>query len=228
MTLSPIQPSQTRPSKSQPRRQNSVWAKNMPALKQTPPKDSVQFRGAPPQNDEQAPSGETTIGDRLKGAGRAVWQDVSSFKWWAKQTAISSAITLATCWLPGSQLVTIPLWLGVSLALDAVDGLFNPQSHDPKLKELKKQKAEQAQQGWSNWKRSQGATKGAWEGIKEGFTDKFKKKLLISGALCLATCWLPGSQLLLVPALFCTYAACDGTMKGYQGWKNPGLYNVKR
>lgn len=160
--------------------------------------------------------------ERWTGAYNSLKQDLSSPKWWLKQGAIAGAITLATCWLPGSQLVTIPLWLGFEAVMSACRG----HQHYADYQNKNKTESTKSKQ-WTQEDKRKGAWQGFKQGVKNGFTKDFGQKLLISGAICLATCWLPGSQIILIPALFCTYAAWDGIQGAFQGYENPAAFADK-
>lgn len=224
MPISSLSPFQATPQTGQPNA-TDIRAKKRSAIQNQQPAaaiDSLQFSGKPQQAIRMGNNSKVTTGERFKGAWKAVKNSITSFSWWGKQTAIAAAITLATCWLPGSQLVTIPLWLGIDLTMKAVDGLFHPKKYNAPPPKTTPQ-PEQSQ-NFSNRIRGKGALKGFGSGMVHGIKDDFKKKALIGGALCLATCWLPGSQLLLIPALFCTYGACGGIQHGIKGWNHPDQY----
>lgn len=221
MSISSLPPSQTSPSNVT----NIRIKKHNPALNAstTQANDSVQFAGNTKKVAFRgdAPPSHTT-GERFNGAWKAVKNNVTTLGWWGKQTAIAGAITLATCWLPGSQLFTIPLWLGIDLTLKAIDGFSNPEQQNVK-KQANDPQSEQSSKA-SKSDKAKGALKGIASGAWHGVKDDFGKKALISGALCLATCWLPGSQLFLIPAVFSTYAAWGGVQRGMDGWKRPELF----
>ncbi|WP_303673901.1 hypothetical protein [Vampirovibrio chlorellavorus] len=163
--------------------------------------------------------------ERLTGAWRSVKHDLTSKDWWLKNGAIATAVTLATCWLPGSQLFTIPLWLGMDVLFSAMRGHQHYQDFPEKpAANAPKKPATQTpkQKQWRSKDRRNAAWKGLKQGIISGFRDNFQFKALLSGGLCLATCWLPGSQLLLIPSLFCTFAAWGGITQAIEGYENPG------
>jgi hypothetical protein len=72
---------------------------------------------------------------------QGVKQDLSQN--WGKHLLISSLITLLTCWLPGSQLVTIPLWFCMSAAIEGGRGFYtgfnNPDDLSNKQSETEAQ-----------------------------------------------------------------------------------------
>lgn len=159
--------------------------------------------------------------------------DLTSKDWWLKNGAIATAVTLATCWLPGSQLFTIPLWLGIDVLFSAMRGHQHYQDFPEKpTANVPQNPATQTSPGtqtpkqkqWSGKEKRSAAWKGLKQGIKEGFCKDFGKKALISGAVCLATCWLPGSQLILIPSLFCTFAAWEGVKNAFEGYEKPETY----
>jgi hypothetical protein len=81
------------------------------------------------QNDGGSVSSADRIKGALMGAVKAIFQPKSL----ALDTLIAVAITVATAWLPGSQLLTIPAFLAISAALRAVkggiQGYQNPGGH---------------------------------------------------------------------------------------------------
>lgn len=165
--------------------------------------------------------------ERFTGAWRSLKQDLTSKNWWLKNGGIAAAVTLATCWLPGSQLFTIPLWLGIDMVFSAITGyqhyqafLNKPAVNTPQKLATQKPK----QKPWSGKDKRSAAWKGLKQGVKDGFCKDFGKKALISGVICLATCWLPGSQLILIPGLFCTFAAWEGVKNAFEGYEKPETY----
>lgn len=186
--------------------------------------DSVQFAGKQASKNKMGSAPEINTGNRFTGAWKAIKKDITRLGWWGKQTAIATAITVATCWLPGSQLFTIPLWLGIDLTMRGIDGFSNPAKYNTPAS-TKHQPAEQDRK-WSGGQKMKGALKGFGSGMIHGIKDDFGKKALLSGALCVATCWLPGSQLLLIPALFCSYGAWEGIQRGIKGWNHPDQYGI--
>ena len=80
-------------------------------------------------------------------------------------------------------------------------------------------------EGNKDWKTSQ-KTWGALHGIKDRIFnwDNIKTDVGIACLITVATCWLPGSQLIFIP----TYLAISNSMHAvrgaYDGWKNPGKY----
>lgn len=191
--------------------------------------DAVHLAGNPPQTAPAAnrtPEAGFFSQDRLTGAWRSLKQDLTNKNWWLKNGAIAVALTLATCWLPGSQLFTIPLWLSMDALYSAIRGHNNYQDflNKPATKVVPEKPATQPAKPkqWHGKDRRSAAWKGLKQGVKDGFCKDFGKKALISGAICLATCWLPGSQLILIPGLFCSFAAWEGVTKAIEGYENPG------
>jgi hypothetical protein len=217
-SLSPFQKSQQSTPNLRLKKQD-----NASAAQKVASSDSVQFAGKQASKNKMGNGPEINTGDRFTGAWKAIKKDITSLSWWGKQTAIATAITVATCWLPGSQLFTIPLWLGISLTMQGIDGFSNPTQYNAPAPA--KQPAEQDKK-WSGGQKAKGALKGFGSGVIHGIKDDFGKKALLSGALCVATCWLPGSQLLLVPALFCSYGAWEGIQRGIKGWNHPAQYGI--
>jgi hypothetical protein len=190
--------------------------------------DSVQFNGKQPRTvpvDNPAPQAGFFSGERLTGAWRSLKHDLTSKDWWLKNGAIATAVTLATCWMPGSQLFTIPLWLGIDAMFSAMKGHQHYQDYQhPRAP--KTPATPQATNGkpWSGKDKRSAAWKGLKQGVKDGFCKDFGKKALLSGAICLATCWLPGSQLIFIPSLFCSFAAWGGVTKAMEGYEHPEKY----
>lgn len=227
----------TKPPASSPNRPISRPQYQPPESKKTPLRSAIQFgtngtgtanktsKTAPPSLQAPTPNPGFFSTERWTGAYNALKQDLTSPKWWLKQGAIAGAITLATCWLPGSQLITIPLWLGFEAVLSACRG--HQHYADYQNKNKTKPSSSKHSKQWTPEEKRQGAWRGFKQGVKEVFTKKLGQNLLISGAVCLATCWLPGSQLVLIPALFCTYAAWDGIQGAFQGYENPAVFPDK-
>lgn len=203
--------------------------------------DSVHFGGHESRDKDQdvekgtdsSEARQFTTGQKWQGGGKAMLKSMTNWKWWAREGAIAGGITLATCWLPGSQLFTIPLWLGISGAFTHgkafVDGYRNPDAvgkiDSAKAKEH--QATQQNREGWGKGEIAKAMLKGAWDNGKRTFMLKngdLLQNLGISALLTLATCWLPGSQLLTIPAWFCMDAAIKAGMGGYHGWQNPAHY----
>lgn len=205
--------------------------------------DSIRFgHQQPKQADESEQEAAFTTGEKWKGGGKALLKSVADWKWWAKEGAIACGITLATCWLPGSQLFTIPLWLGISGAFkhgrafmegfrnpDFVDDTSETESSKP-AKHASNQDADHEE--WTRGEKAKAAFKGAWqEGIKAVSWKKdgdLMKNMAFAGLITLATCWLPGSQLLTIPAWFCIDAAIKAGQGAYLGWQHPGLFNNEK
>ncbi len=210
-------PAQTRPS-----------SRTAEPARPQQPFDAVHFAGNPPKRKSdttnQVEAGFFS-GERFTGAWRSLKQDLTSKNWWLKNGGIAAAVTLATCWLPGSQLFTIPLWLGIDAMFSAMRGHQNYQNFlDKPAANVPKKPATHTpeQKQWSGKDKRSAAWKGLKQGVISGFRDNFKLKALVSGAICLATCWLPGSQLILIPSLFCSFAAWEGVTKAIEGYQNPG------
>ncbi len=167
---------------------------------------------------------------RAQGAWQGFKNSAFSPKWWAMEGAIAGAITLATCWLPGSQLLTIPAWIGASLAINTIMGGVYP-GRTLKEAQKKHQKSTEPQapqhQEWTTSEKAKGALKGTLNGLKTGFTDHWKTKLALGAGLSVALCWLPGSQLFLIPAIYCISAAANATSGGLKGYQQPAEYGVK-
>lgn len=234
-----IHPKRLMPFQAQPDRDSVQFgglpskspAPSTPTANATPPKTEENPLQAEAASKSLAPSASQPTAttpakvepmDRVKGAGVALKNDLLSWKWWGKEALISGAITLATCWLPGSQLLTIPLWMGISLAFDAAKGAFHPEHYLDKFKkpETPKRPAQPAK-NWTTSEKLWGATKGACYGAWHGVSHHFGRKLLVAGALSLALCWLPGSQLILIPAIFCMHGAVDAVQGARQGFTDP-------
>lgn len=208
-----------------------------PAAKTHYPKQRTLFSGADTlrfgKRNADA-DGEFTTGQKWQGGGKALLKSVSDWKWWAKEGAIACGITLATCWLPGSQLFTIPLWIGISGAFTHgrafMEGFRNPALADaPESKAAKTAKhAADDDEEWTKGEKAKAAAKGAWKHGLKAFTLKdgdLLQNLGISALLTLATCWLPGSQLLTIPAWFCMDAAIKAGRGGYLGWQHPEIFS---
>jgi hypothetical protein len=167
---------------------------------------------------------------RAQGAWQGFKNSAFSPKWWAMEGAIAGAITLATCWLPGSQLLTIPAWIGASLAINTIMGGVYPEKALEAAQKKRQNGTEphnHQHQEWTTSEKAKGAFKGAMNGLKTGFIDHWKTKLALGAGLSIALCWLPGSQLFVIPAIYCVSAAfkaTSGTLKGYQ---QPAKYGVK-
>ena len=174
--------------------------------------DSVHFGSdANPHDDAAKKSGFT-------GARKAIWNDLKSPKWWGTQLAVSTAITLATCWLPGSQLATIPAWFAISMVYSGFEGYHRKnQAKPPKAQPAPEEKA--GDFGFLD--KAQGALKGAVKGSWQGVKNNIGRDLLFGGALTLATCWLPGTQIIIIPAFMCVSAAMGAVSHAHKGWKNP-------
>lgn len=194
--------------------------------------DSVRF-GGQTENGQDAIATHFSTGEKWKGGGKAMLKSLTNWKWWAKEGAIACGITVATCWLPGSQLFTIPLWLGISGVFTHgkafMDGFRNPNTADAMdaAKAQERQSTQHNREGWSKTQIAKAMAKGAWDYGKRTFMLKngdLLQNLGISALLTLATCWLPGSQLLTIPAWFCMDAAIKAGMGGYHGWQNPAHY----
>lgn len=64
----------------------------------------------------------------IKGA----WYNTMKLSKFGKDLLVSGLITLATCWLPGTQLVFIPLWILGRVCWDVVNGFTDAFSqHQP-------------------------------------------------------------------------------------------------
>lgn len=192
--------------------------------------DTIQFGNQPKTaktevTKQSTPNEEPGFFSKARWAGalNALKSDLRSPKWWIHHGAIAGAITLATCWLPGSQLITIPLWFGVEALLSAYKGHQNYKDYQ-KIQESD-QPTEKNATTWTAQQKRQGAWDGLKQGVKEGFTKDPGMKLVMSGAICLATCWLPGSQLILIPAFFSTFAAWEGVQGALQGYENPAAFS---
>jgi hypothetical protein len=195
-------------------------------LREKPLSDSIQF-GNPPKRAKTEAAKPSTPNEepgffgkaRWIGAGNALISDLKSPKWWLYHGSIAGAITLATCWLPGSQLITIPFWFGWQALQSANKGHQNYKDYQTE------QPTKKDTTTWTAQQKRQGAWDGFKEGVKKGLTQDLGMKLLMSGAICLATCWLPGSQLILIPALFSTFAAYEGVQGALQGYENPAAFS---
>jgi hypothetical protein len=199
-------------------------------LREKPLSDSIQF-GNPPKTAKTQAAKQSTPNEepgffgkaRLAGAWSALKSDLRSPKWWIQHGAMAGAITLATCWLPGSQLITIPFWFGWQALASANKGHQNYKIYQkPQASE---QPTEKNATTWTAQQKRQGAWDGLKQGVKKGFTQDLRGKLLLSGAICLATCWLPGSQLILIPAFFSTFAAYAGVKGAIEGYENPAAFS---
>ncbi|WP_373532345.1 hypothetical protein [Vampirovibrio sp.] len=190
------------------------------------PVKTAQSTKAPASQPAQPPA-EPGVFSKIRwtGAWNALKTDLTTPRWWLQHAAIAGAITLATCWLPGSQLVTIPLWFGVEAALSAYKGHKHYKDYQTTTQAPQPAENEKKDTSWTAQQKRSGAWNGLKQGVKEGITKNFKTKLLVSGAVCLATCWLPGSQLILIPAMFSTFAAWDGIQRAFQGYDNPGAFS---
>src|SRR5262249_36809487 len=59
-------------------------------------------------------------------------------------------------------------------------------------------------------------------GIKSAFSfNAFKHTLKISAVIAIATCWLPGPQLIIIPAFLLFAAVFRGLLGGMVGYQNP-------
>ena len=182
--------------------------------------DSIHFGQGKQDKSDTSPPDLSQIPKKggFKGAGQQVWTDLKRPGWWAKQGAVSTAITLATCWLPGSQLATIPAWFAIAL----VHSGFKGYQTNPKYLEAEKAlraKKEANLPELSGAEKAKGVAKGTFQGAWYGVKHNFKTDLLFGGAITLATCWLPGTQLVIIPAFMCISAALGAMRGGTAGWK---------
>lgn len=187
--------------------------------------DTVRFGKRDKHN--RAEPGEFTTGEKWKGGAKAMFKSLADWKWWAKEGAIACAITLATCWLPGSQLFTIPLWLIISGMFTHGQAFMNGFRNPDSVNAPSEPKRKHSDDGeWTTGEKAKAAAKGALKHGIKAFTWKdgdLLQNLGISALLTLATCWLPGSQLLTIPAWFCMDAAIKAGRGAYVGWQHPGL-----
>jgi hypothetical protein len=77
-----------------------------------------------PQEQEEAPRDFSTA-ERLKGACKGALKAIFRPRSLMMDTLFAVVITVATAWLPGSQLLTIPAYLAISAALRAVPGAIH-------------------------------------------------------------------------------------------------------
>jgi hypothetical protein len=187
--------------------------------------------------DDSLPESEPSTGQRVTGALKAAGKSLASGKFWLTHLAIASAITLATCWLPGSQLITIPIYLAVAGACQAGAAAKEGYNHpfqvgktkpanaiDPELQpDSPKAQAPPPASDLPVYhpKRLWGGVKGMGKQVIHDFKAHFILNALISGLITLATCWLPGSQLLTIPAWYCMDSAFSAVRGAYRGWKDP-------
>jgi hypothetical protein len=86
---------------------------------------------SPHRHEERGFSSAERVKGAVTGAMKAIFQPKSLMI----DSLIAVAITVATAWLPGSQLLTIPAYLAISAALRAVKGALhgyqNPGSKQP-------------------------------------------------------------------------------------------------
>jgi len=63
-----------------------------------------------------------TSAERIKGAIKGGTKNIFNPKGIMKDVLISAIIAAATAWLPGSQLLTVPLWMTIGAIFRAIDG----------------------------------------------------------------------------------------------------------
>lgn len=195
--------------------------------KSTAPASAPLPSQAPPPIDDKTVV-QDSVGAKLSRAGTSLQNNLTSGHWWLNQGLIAGGITVATCWLPGSQLVTIPVWLAVSLAGDAVNAMFDPNAVGSHESSVSKPPASSKPPGQETlWDRGKGSLYGFGKGLWHGLVEHPVRNLLISAAICLATCWLPGSQLLLIPAFYAMNSAYHGVLGAIAGYQNPRLHLAK-
>lgn len=77
-----------------------------------------------------------SIGERLKYAGQLALKYGFNKEGLLRDTKWALAICIATCWLPGSQLMTVPINYGIFITVRMLQGIWTGWTKAPLLKQL--------------------------------------------------------------------------------------------